>query len=134
MIDDSHFSVNGKVITVVSSRDPTQLPWKALDVDLVIEGTGVFIDTKGATKHLEAGAKKVGGVGGRGWGGGAGGAWQVTMRHLGMEAGAEKVVGGGVAGSSNHKRTWRHMKWSVSWGCTPLAHTTTTIAPPPRRC
>eukprot|EP00887_Chlorella_sp_A99_P008190 scaffold12.g8190.t1 len=59
VIDDTHFSVNGKVIQVVSSRDPTQLPWKALDVDIVIEGTGVFIDTKGASKHLEAGAKKV---------------------------------------------------------------------------
>ncbi len=58
-MDDTHFSVNGKVIQVVSSRDPLQLPWKALDIDLVIEGTGVFIDTKGASKHIEAGAKKV---------------------------------------------------------------------------
>ncbi|GAB4816495.1 hypothetical protein N2152v2_003541 [Parachlorella kessleri] len=59
IVDDTHFSVNGKVIQVVSSRDPLQLPWKALDIDLVIEGTGVFIDTKGASKHIEAGAKKV---------------------------------------------------------------------------
>jgi glyceraldehyde-3-phosphate dehydrogenase (NADP+) (phosphorylating) len=59
IIDDSHFSINGKTITVVSSRDPLQLPWKDMDVDIVIEGTGVFIDTKGASKHLEAGAKKV---------------------------------------------------------------------------
>jgi glyceraldehyde-3-phosphate dehydrogenase (NADP+) (phosphorylating) len=56
---DNTFTVNGKTITVVSSRDPLQLPWAAMDIDLVIEGTGVFIDTKGATKHLEAGAKKV---------------------------------------------------------------------------
>ena len=56
---DDSFTVNGKTIKVVSSRDPLQLPWAAMNVDLVIEGTGVFIDTKGATKHIEAGAKKV---------------------------------------------------------------------------
>nr|BAA94304.1 NADP-glyceraldehyde-3-phosphate dehydrogenase [Chlamydomonas sp. W80] len=60
IVDDSHISVQRQVrIQIVSSRDPLQLPWKALDIDLVIEGTGVFIDTKGAGKHIEAGAKKV---------------------------------------------------------------------------
>jgi len=59
VVDDTHISVNGKSIRVVSSRDPTQLPWKEMDVDLVIEGTGVFIDTPGASKHIQAGAKKV---------------------------------------------------------------------------
>jgi glyceraldehyde-3-phosphate dehydrogenase (NADP+) (phosphorylating) len=59
VVDDSHISVNGKKIRVVSSRDPTQLPWKDLEIDLVIEGTGVFIDTPGASKHIQAGAKKV---------------------------------------------------------------------------
>ncbi|KAF6266265.1 chloroplast glyceraldehyde-3-phosphate dehydrogenase [Scenedesmus sp. NREL 46B-D3] len=59
IVDDSHISVNGKSIRVVSSRDPTKLPWGEMDVDLVIEGTGVFIDTPGASKHIEAGAKKV---------------------------------------------------------------------------
>ena len=54
------FSINGKEIKVVSSRDPTKLPWAAMNVDLVIEGTGVFIDRPGASKHIEAGAKKVG--------------------------------------------------------------------------
>mmetsp|Transcript_21235 Transcript_21235/g.58917 ORF Transcript_21235/g.58917 Transcript_21235/m.58917 type:complete len:377 (-) Transcript_21235:385-1515(-) len=58
-VDDKTISVNGKNIAVVSSRDPTQLPWKAMDIDLVIEGTGVFIDTPGAGKHIQAGAKKV---------------------------------------------------------------------------
>jgi len=58
-IDDSTFSVNGKPITVVSNRDPLQLPWKELGIDIVIEGTGVFIDEAGASKHIEAGAKKV---------------------------------------------------------------------------
>ena len=52
-------TVNGKEIKIVSSRDPLQLPWGAMDIDIVIEGTGVFIDEKGAGKHLEAGAKKV---------------------------------------------------------------------------
>ncbi|KAL6747203.1 chloroplast glyceraldehyde-3-phosphate dehydrogenase [Haematococcus lacustris] len=59
VVDDSTISVNGKNIKVVSSRDPTTLPWGAMDIDLVIEGTGVFIDTPGAGKHLKAGAKKV---------------------------------------------------------------------------
>lgn len=53
VIDDSHISVNGKSIQVVSARDPLQLPWKELGIDLVIEGTGVFIDVKGAGKHIE---------------------------------------------------------------------------------
>ncbi|KAL6776384.1 GAPA1 [Auxenochlorella protothecoides x Auxenochlorella symbiontica] len=53
------FSVNGRDIRVVSSRDPLALPWGELGVDLVIEGTGVFVDRKGASKHLQAGAKKV---------------------------------------------------------------------------
>lgn len=52
IIDDSTISVDGKPIKVVSSRDPTQLPWKAMEVDLVIEGTGVFIDKVGAGKHI----------------------------------------------------------------------------------
>lgn len=58
-IDSSTISVNGKPIKVVSSRDPTVLPWGELGIDLVIEGTGVFIDTAGAGKHIQAGAKKV---------------------------------------------------------------------------
>jgi len=52
-------TVNGKKIEVVSSRDPTQLPWKDMGIDLVIEGTGVFLNREGAGKHLQAGAKKV---------------------------------------------------------------------------
>jgi glyceraldehyde-3-phosphate dehydrogenase (NADP+) (phosphorylating) len=56
---DAQMTVNGKKIEVVSSRDPTQLPWKDMGVDLVIEGTGVFLNREGAGKHLQAGAKKV---------------------------------------------------------------------------
>ena len=54
-VNDSTLSVNGKEITVVSSRDPTKLPWGELGVDLVIEGTGVFINSEGAGKHLQVG-------------------------------------------------------------------------------
>ena len=56
---DTSMSVDGKEIEVVSSRDPLTLPWKDMGVDLVIEGTGVFLNTEGAGKHLTAGAKKV---------------------------------------------------------------------------
>ena len=59
IIDDTHISIDGKSIEIVSNRDPTKLPWKKLGVQIVIEGTGVFIDTPGASKHLEAGAEKV---------------------------------------------------------------------------
>ena len=59
VISDTEISVAGKKIQIVSARDPLQLPWKAMNIDLVIEGTGVFIDTEGAGKHITAGAKKV---------------------------------------------------------------------------
>ncbi|KAJ7549305.1 hypothetical protein O6H91_07G048600 [Diphasiastrum complanatum] len=52
-------SVDGKIIKVVSSRNPLELPWGELGIDLVIEGTGVFVDKEGAGKHIIAGAKKV---------------------------------------------------------------------------
>ncbi|KAI5599421.1 hypothetical protein BDE02_02G195000 [Populus trichocarpa] len=58
-VGDNAISVDGKVIKVVSSRNPLDLPWKDMEVDLVIEGTGVFVDREGAGKHITAGAKKV---------------------------------------------------------------------------
>jgi glyceraldehyde-3-phosphate dehydrogenase (NAD(P)) len=51
--------VNGKNIKCFSDRNPLNLPWKEWNVDLVIEGTGVFITNEGASKHIQAGAKKV---------------------------------------------------------------------------
>lgn len=51
--------VNGKKIRVVSSKDPAKLPWKELEVDIVIECTGHFLDTESANLHLTAGARKV---------------------------------------------------------------------------
>jgi len=52
-------SVDGKDIKVLSEKDPAQLPWKDLGVQVVIEATGVFTSRDGASKHLEAGASKV---------------------------------------------------------------------------
>ena len=57
--DDNSITVNGKTIKCVSDRNPLNLPWKEWDVDLVIESTGVFRDYPGASKHIQAGAKKV---------------------------------------------------------------------------
>ncbi len=51
--------VDGREIKVLSQSDPAQLPWKDLGVEVVIEATGRFTDRQGASKHLEAGAKKV---------------------------------------------------------------------------
>jgi glyceraldehyde 3-phosphate dehydrogenase len=51
--------VDGKKIKVYAERDPASLPWKELDVEVVIESTGFFTDREGASKHLKAGAKKV---------------------------------------------------------------------------
>ena len=51
--------VDGKEIEVTAIKDPAQLPWKDLQVDIVIESTGVFRDREGASKHIQAGAKKV---------------------------------------------------------------------------
>ena len=51
--------VNGKRISIVSSKNPETLPWKEMGIDIVIESTGLFLDTASAGGHLKAGAKKV---------------------------------------------------------------------------
>jgi glyceraldehyde 3-phosphate dehydrogenase len=51
--------VNGKAIKVLAERDPSNLPWGELGVDIVIESTGFFTKAELARKHIEAGAKKV---------------------------------------------------------------------------
>ncbi len=51
--------VNGKLLKVVSQKDPAALPWKDLGVYLAVESTGLFTNREGASKHLTAGAKKV---------------------------------------------------------------------------
>jgi len=57
--DENSITVNGKTIKCVSDRDPLKLPWAEWGVDLIIESTGVFISEEGASKHIQAGAKKV---------------------------------------------------------------------------
>ncbi|NJP09096.1 MAG: type I glyceraldehyde-3-phosphate dehydrogenase [Leptolyngbyaceae cyanobacterium RU_5_1] len=57
--DDNSITVNGKVVKCVSDRNPENLPWKEWNIDLIIESTGVFTSREGASKHLNAGAKKV---------------------------------------------------------------------------
>jgi glyceraldehyde 3-phosphate dehydrogenase len=57
--DDNHIYVNDTEIKIFSEKDPEKLPWKALDIDIVIECTGLFLDKLSATKHLNAGAKKI---------------------------------------------------------------------------
>lgn len=54
---DGQLAVDGKIIRTFSVKDPAQLPWKDLGVDLVFECTGVFTNYEGLTKHLQAGAK-----------------------------------------------------------------------------
>ncbi|HHT09270.1 MAG: type I glyceraldehyde-3-phosphate dehydrogenase [Atribacterota bacterium] len=56
---DDTIVVDGKPIKVFAQRDPSQLPWKDLGVELVIESTGKFTDRAGASNHINAGAKKV---------------------------------------------------------------------------
>ena len=51
--------IDGRTIRVVQERDPGKLPWKALDIDIVIESTGFFTDATKAKAHIDAGAKKV---------------------------------------------------------------------------
>jgi glyceraldehyde 3-phosphate dehydrogenase len=58
-VSDTDLVVDGDEIRVLSERDPGALPWADLDVDIVIESTGHFRDHAGASKHIEAGAKKV---------------------------------------------------------------------------
>ena len=57
--DEEHIIIDGKQIKVFAQRDPELLPWKDLEVDVVLECTGFFRDKEGAEKHLKAGAKKV---------------------------------------------------------------------------
>ena len=57
--DDDVLIVNGQEIRVVSAKDPSNLPWRELGVELVVESTGLFTDGEKAKGHLIAGAKKV---------------------------------------------------------------------------
>jgi len=58
-VEENAIIVNGKRIQIISEKDPGKLPWKDLGVDIVFESTGLFRDRSQASKHLDAGAKKV---------------------------------------------------------------------------
>ena len=58
-VDGDYLVVNGNKIRVLAEKDPANLPWKALGVEIVIESTGIFRNREKLTKHITAGAKKV---------------------------------------------------------------------------
>ena len=58
-VTDGGIAVNGREVRVFAERDPGALPWAELGADVVIESTGFFTDRENASKHLDAGAKKV---------------------------------------------------------------------------
>ena len=57
--EDDKIEVNGKEITVLQESDPSKLPWKELEVDVVLECTGVFTSKEKCEAHIKAGAKRV---------------------------------------------------------------------------
>lgn len=57
--DGKNFIIGDKKIAFFQEKDPSQLPWKEMDIDLVIESTGFFTSKEGANAHIQAGAKKV---------------------------------------------------------------------------
>ncbi len=58
-VEDDNIIINGNKIKIYAEKDPANLPWKALGVDVVIESTGIFRSREKMGKHIEAGAKKV---------------------------------------------------------------------------
>jgi len=58
-VEGDNLVVNGKKYKVSSEKDPANLPWKELGVDIVVEGTGVFTKAEQMQKHIDGGAKKV---------------------------------------------------------------------------
>ena len=57
--EGDHLVINGKQIKVFAEKDPSKLPWKDLNIDVVLESTGLFTERSKANLHIEAGAKKV---------------------------------------------------------------------------
>ena len=58
-VADGRLDVSGRTIQVLSEKDPSRLPWKALGVEVVLEATGKFTDREGGAQHLAAGARGV---------------------------------------------------------------------------
>ena len=57
--DEQNLIINKKNIKCLSEKDPLKLPWKELDVDVLLECTGRFTDAKSAQMHIDSGARKV---------------------------------------------------------------------------
>ncbi|MGN5954343.1 type I glyceraldehyde-3-phosphate dehydrogenase [Sphingobacterium lactis] len=57
--DQNHLFIDGKSIEILNKRDPQELPWRDLDIDVVVESTGLFVKAELANKHILAGAKQV---------------------------------------------------------------------------
>ncbi len=58
-VEGDRLSADGHSFQVLAERDPKELPWRELEVDVVVESTGLFTDRDGASQHLQAGARKV---------------------------------------------------------------------------
>ena len=58
-IKDGKLLVKGKEVAFIQEREPAKLPWKDLNIDIVVESTGFFTTYEGAKSHLDAGAKRV---------------------------------------------------------------------------
>ena len=58
-VDGDKLIVDDRAIQLTSIKDPADLPWKEMNVDVVVESTGIFRDSESLNKHLDAGAKKV---------------------------------------------------------------------------
>jgi glyceraldehyde 3-phosphate dehydrogenase len=58
-VHDNHLHIRDKKILFIKEKDPSKLPWKNLNIDVVIESTGVFTNREDAEKHIRAGAKSV---------------------------------------------------------------------------
>ncbi|PSO46624.1 MAG: type I glyceraldehyde-3-phosphate dehydrogenase, partial [Parcubacteria group bacterium SW_4_46_8] len=57
--EENYLVVNGQDVQVFSEKDPQELPWGELDIDVVIESTGVFTSHEASQAHIDAGAKRV---------------------------------------------------------------------------
>ena len=58
-VDNSNLIINGKKIRITAEKDPSQLKWDEVEVNSVVESTGLFLTKEKAQAHLQAGAKKV---------------------------------------------------------------------------
>ena len=58
-VEGNDLRVNGELVKVCANRNPEELPWGEMNIDVVVESTGVFTNREGASKHITAGAKRI---------------------------------------------------------------------------